>query len=264
MLFDDPARRYPHLHQALNRLSRQPDSAGGVGEAGAVIVVVAFAALVGIVPRSLEMPVLLGAVVLMGALLYHRRRRAKPDERALEVAGLAQRMSLLMAKKRLHRDLDAGSLTLLDECARQWLRARATLEGTAWKSGTLPEPYRAVRTQSLTAVDDAMTDALLHYRDVLPAEVVHRPAADYVDEALDNIVHGPGRRDDRFPPTAFGPVREIADRLRDFADESERLGRSFAAHELDPPDPRPSLERTLADLRAIRDAEEELRHDIRS
>jgi hypothetical protein len=124
-----------------------------------------------------------------------------------------------------------------------------------------------VRKQALAAVDEAMVDALLHYRDVLPMQVADRHATDYVEEALDNVLRGgpnsSARRADGFLPAAFAPVREIADRLRDFAEESNRLTGSLAASAQDTAAPRPSLDQALAELRALRTAEEELRQSLR-
>ena len=66
-------------------------------------------------------------------------------------------------------------------------------------------------------------------------------------------------------PAAFAPVREIAEKLRALAQETERMSHE-ARMDVDVPpvaSPTRSLDQTLSELRSIRQAEDELRENLR-
>ncbi|AIE84165.1 hypothetical protein [Fimbriimonas ginsengisoli] len=268
MFFEDPSKRYPNLVQALNVLGRrrfllEEDRATNV------IVLSSVAAFFGgwALSGSVLWPLFAGCVVLLiGSIFKSRSRKPPPvvDERAIEATEIAKRMGMMLTKRRLHRDLDEGSLMLLEECARHWARARAALEGPFWTAGQVPAHYQSVRTLALSALDQSMDEVMLHYRDWVPDEVPNRHALDYVDEALEQFTMKGSKRAN-FPPAAFGPVRVIADKLRHLGDEAESLAREAR---VDPEvaaevAPGRSLDQTLSELRQIREAEDELRQNLR-
>lgn len=269
MLFSDPARSYPNLVQALNSLGRRRVATAPVGW-GAFWLLVGLVAAAVVAAGLLASPLMFGmtcimavpplAVGLIAQGIRVRNTPPRPQGRADEATLVAQAMGLMLAKRRLHRDFDVASLTLLEECARHWGRARSALDAPFWTAGAVPEHYRHVRELALTALADSMDDVLLHYQTLVPAMVANRAATDYVEEALENLSGRRGAQVD-FPPAAFKPVREIADRLRTLANETERMAQEVRV-ELDPRHAAPAtaaLDQTLAELRSIRQAEEELR-----
>jgi len=265
MLFKDSRREYPHLAQALNVLSRPEHVQGSLVDR--YVPVVAGATVVTIVAGAKHLTELfaLGVVAICvtgGTALRSFFRTTKTVQRRNEEAiRVAQTMALMLSKRRLHRDLDTASLLLLDECAKQWLRAKTAFNASYWSSKLVPEHYGKLRESAVPTLDQSMDEVLLHYQEVLPDTVHDRHATDYVEEALENVVFGRGKT--AHPPAAFVPVREIADKLRTLADEAERIIRDSRSDTVLAPDllPPSKLDQTLADLRAIREAEEELRHN---
>jgi hypothetical protein len=268
MFFEDPGKRYPNLVQALNTLARrrfddQTDPAApSVGLIGFLTAGIAFMITGSALAGLLLVTVAIAASVTIGKA--RRKPKAPVNERAKEATEVAKGMGLMLTKRRLHRDLDEGSLVLLEECARHWLRAKAALHAPFWTGSQVPLHYQAVRAQALEALDDSMDDVLLHYRGFIPEHVENRHAMDYVDEALETFV-APGRKKGYYPPPVFNPVREIGEKLRELGDEAERMANQA---QLDPEvaamsAPGRSLDETLNGLREIRQAEEELRQNLR-
>lgn len=270
MLFEDSARKYPHLVQALNVLSQRrfaapapPNRAGVTLAAGALAALAGLAAHLG----AVEIVVLSPAVMALTGAIYRPRPPLPPSAeeiRAREATRVAQGMGLMLAKRRLHRDLDQGSLILLEECARYWARAKAALEGPFWTAGLVPEHYALVRAQALRALDEAMDDVLIEYRAYIPENVANRHAMDYVDEALESFVKGPKGRGGAHLAAPFANVRQIAEKMRELTLEAERLTQEAR---IDPdlmtqPSAGSSLDQTLSELRQIREAEEELRERL--
>lgn len=268
MFFEDPAKRYPHLAQALNLLSRRSFSTPM--NKGTQMVLLGSAAAFGLaIGSAIEAAFAVAIATAVFGFFRFREARSLPpiqvDARAVEATEVARRMNQMLSKRRIHRDLDEASLLLLEESARQWFRAKSALEAPFWTSSQVPVQYQGIRRKAIEALDEAMDDVLLHYRMFVPDEVQNRNPLDYVDEALEQFTFK-GRQRPYYPPAAFGPVREIAEKLSILADEAERLSREVhldpaIAHEFAPGR---SLDETLAGLREIREAEEELRQNLRS
>lgn len=268
MLFEDPRKRYPFLSQALAELGRRRFDVEDRRTEWLKLVTLGtlIAGVSGGLAGSTGALLFLPWGACLGFVWLLRSRRPKPmvNERAREATAVAQTMGLMLQKRRLHRDLDPGSLILLEECARHWHRARAALDGPFWTHGMVPEYYRQVRHKALVSLDESMDEVLLHYRAWLPDAVRSRHPFDYVDEAMESVM---GRRSaaGNFPPPAFGPVRIIADKLMELANETERLSQEAR---LDPEvaaaaTPGRSLDQTLSELRSMREAEAELRQNLR-
>lgn len=268
LMFEDPARKYPHLVQALNILAhRRFDE---MPQTPAPFVLFASLMAAGITfsligsALTAAMVLLAGTVVSLAVAAKVKKPKQPINLNAREATEVAKGMRVMLNKRRLHRDLDEGSLVLLEECSRQWMRAKASLEGSFWKGSSVPVQYQAVRVQALEALDGSMDDIMLHYRAFVPDHVENRHVMDYVDEAVEQFTF-PSKRRGNFPPAAFGPVREIGEKLRQLADEAEQMAREAR---LDPTveqeaSPARSLDETLSGLREIRQAEEELRQNLR-
>lgn len=266
-MFGGKAREYPHLVTYLHYATQEPVfewtgsprlTMAGLASAGAM-----FASI------AIHMPILtvVSAAVLLpvAALLAknHQKVETPTDVRQREAREVAVTMRKCLDLRRLHRDLDEGSLVLLEECARYWGRVKAAFDSGFWARTDLPGAYTLARKAALQAADEGMRDVLLLYRPNLPMNVTSRAAFDYVEEALEKVVFG-GPGAGSHLPTAFGPAREIADRLRAVAVEAEQMAedagreRVVADGSLSN-----SLEATLGELRAIRQAEDELRQNLR-
>jgi hypothetical protein len=156
-------------------------------------------------------------------------------------------------------------MLLLEECARHWCRSKDALDSGVWVSPELPEHYAKIRTLALSSLEATMEDVLLQYQVWLPDRVSDRHPLDYLDELAEKHL-GKSKKAVEFPRPAFGPVREIADKLAELGDETERLATEVL---LDPmvsqrlAQSRP-LDETLKELRAVRQAEDELRQNLRA
>lgn len=268
MLFEDPAKKYPHLVQALNVLSRRdfspivPYAGPGVGIGGFIAGLIVYGATGSFFTGCMVMLAMAIAGIALSAKA--RRQAQKPvDQRAVEATEVAKGMGQMLAKRRLHRDLDEGSLMLMEECSRQWLRAKNALNAPFWTSGEAPVQYHAFRTQALEALDDSMDDVLLHFRNFVPDDVPNRHAMDYVEEALEQF-NPRGKRGGPYMTPSIGPVMEIAEKLSQLASEAERMANESAFDSVAPQAPQAkTLDETLRDLREIKQAEDELRQNLR-
>jgi len=264
------AKQYPYLAEFLNYVARQHppiQAPSGLSVLAMGIGAICFTLGAWGVPGQVLLMLFGALAVGAGLFMQHRKPPELTPEhrRKLAAREVGIRMRQMIDQRRLHRDIDEGSLVLLEESARCWNRAHAALGSAYWTSDNLPVTYVAARRQALAAVDDAMDDILLLYQNHVPDQVTSRPAVDYVEEALETFVFK-GKTSHRMPPPAFDAAREIAEKLRMLAEEAERLGQQ-GARQAGLPDvqiPGRSLDVALSELRTIRQAEEELRQDLRS
>lgn len=205
------------------------------------------------------------AIPLLVAMEKQRRMREGPtaEERLKATAASAGKTMLrCLDKRRLHRDLDAGSLVLLEESAACWIRIHNTLTSPTWSARDLPDSYRHLREQSIEAAEMAMAEMLILFKPYLPNEVKPRPVGDYVEEAIEGFVFN-GVRVPDLPSPAFTPARQVADKLRDLAREIDEIGLGdLMSSPLLKPRAEAALDQCLSDLQAINKAERELRQDL--
>ncbi len=266
-MFTDKSRQYPHLTQYLNVASRQR-TANAVPVSSADALAIGSCAISGVL-LALMNP-LFAPIPIVGAFLYWTQREGRSrdkekmsegERRRLEARPVVESLQSMIANRRLHRDLDTASLLVLEECARHWSRARATLASPFWTSPDLPVHYRTARETALGAVEGAMDEAMLLYRDYVPEQVGRRPAMDYVEEALEDFVFK-GPRAAAPVPGALEPARQIAEKLRTLAAEAERAAQE-AGNAIPQAAPGSALDLSLGELRTIRQAEDELRQNLR-
>lgn len=267
-MFDGGAKQFPHLTRFLQRfLSRRfaPPTEWSAAKIGFIaLAVIAVNVALGI-GRIEAAAVGLIAVVAGAVFVFGRgsRREPTPEQRfMMEAQAAASVMDQCIQKRRLHRDLDAGSLTLLEECARNWQRVQTTFSSGYWDGEDLPLHYRTAKEQALKAVDSGMAEVVLMYRECLPEVVKGRDAMDFVEEAVEKYVlkepRNPG-----FPPPVFDKARKVAEKMRQLATEAEDLARTA---ETDMPAagslPGSALDLSIGELRSIRTAEDELRQNL--
>lgn len=199
--------------------------------------------------------------------VWQTRRARKPDpqrELRREAKQVAQRLAGCAARKRLHRDLSVDVASLLEEASRNWNRARSALESPYWRSAELPSHLRIVREQSLQAIDQGMQELLVLFATSVPERAGDWSIGEIVDEVVGHDIFATRDRIDHLSPF-YDQGREVAFKLRDLADQVEGISRQLAGQELITGAPKPgtALEATLAELRQIKQAEDELRQDIR-
>jgi len=171
---------------------------------------------------------------------------------AREVAGL---MVALNNLKRLHRDLDEGSLLMLEEASRGWTRIHAALKSGAWV-----DPYRintlaGLRERMRNAADSAMADILTMYRPYLPMEAKPRHWGDYANEFVETFVK-PGRNAGPSVPAIFWDANAVADKLARLAAEAERI--SLHGDPQATPIPGQAIDHVLGEIKVRAVAESEL------
>jgi len=200
------------------------------------------------------------------AITETRRARDKNPEVELrrEAKQVARRLEACAEKKRLHRDLSIEVSTLLEEAARNWHRARTALESPYWKRADLPQHLRAARDQSLLAIDQGMQEMLVLFATSVPAKPDKWSFSEVVDEAVGQDIFTTSGRLDHISPF-FDDARGVAGKLMELADQVESVSRQLAGQELISGAPKPgsALEATLAELRQLKQAEDELRQDLR-
>jgi hypothetical protein len=173
-------------------------------------------------------------------------------ERARRVAHL---MVSLSQHKRLHRDLDEGSLLMMEEAARGWTRAHAALDTGAWV-----DPYRintlaGLRERLRNAADAGMADIMGLYQPYLPPEAQPRAWTDYASEFVESFVKT--RTPTRATiPSIFWDANEVADKLCRLAEEAERI--SLHGDPQAQPIPGQAIDHVLGEIKVRSVAETEL------
>lgn len=248
--------------------------------ARAVLLGIAISTLVGLIAAlsafPIRMQLIAGFVGGIGSLAIYfigmyalegtRRARQHDPQREVrrEAKQVAQRLAECAAKKRLHRDLSIEVASVLEEAARNWHRARSALESPYWKTAELPAHLRLVRDQSLQAIDQGMQELLLLFATSVPEEPSNWSFGELVDEVVGHDIFAVRGRREHISPF-YDQGRGVAAKLMELADQVEAISRQLAGQELITGAPRPGsgLEATLAELRQIKQAEEELRQDLR-
>jgi hypothetical protein len=207
-------------------------------------------------------------VYFLGMYALEATRLAKDKDPMLqlrrEAKQVAERLEACVGKKRLHRDLSVEVATLLEEASKNWHRARAALESPYWKSADLPGHLRSIREQSLLAIDQGMQELLVLFATSVPAKPGNWSFGELVDEAVGQDIFATRGRLDHISPF-YEQGRSVAYKLVEMADQVEAVSRQLAGQELISGAPKPgsALESTLAELRQLKQAEDELRQDIR-
>lgn len=279
MLFPERRKTLPHLADYLTQAASNrslpaiPDDLsmmfGGSTLAASAVGFATYAAsgfhslLVGIVAAVGGF-----AIAFAGSVRYNQLvNKDKPieDERRIERDSRAviMRLHLLMHKKRLHRDLSPDVAELLEQAAMEWARARAALMSPYWTRADLNSRLGEVRERSLKAIERSMQELLILYATAVPEQPGNWSIAEVVDEVVGKGVFA-SPPTHRFSPFHGEAVR-IVDQLAQMADEAERVSRQVVSDPEMAGDSRPGsrLEATLADLRQMRIAEDELREDLR-
>ena len=254
---DDFISRYP-----VAPLFWQGVTASALGIGATIVSGSLMANHLGILPLTIA-----GLLGGLGVGLWGAKQLIKPPpstqdlQRQRDAYNVATALATLIARNRIHRDMDPGSLALFEEAARLWLRIKASLASASLTDPHLAPTYIAVRDRIALAANEAMVEMLLAYRLDIATQPSNWSPLEIVDEALDGF----GIRksfDSRQPPPAFYGARYIAEKLQVLADETEALARDRLSMPQTSVNPSRSIDAVLGELRSIRQAEDELRQDV--
>ena len=207
-------------------------------------------------------------VYTLGASGFTRKRKPKESDPAVELRReakqVAQRIEHLLHDKRFVRDVSNDVVLLLEESSRNWHRARSALQSPYWKRADLPSHFRAARDQSLLAIDQGMQEMLVLVATSIPKEPSKWTFGEMVDEVIGQDVFATRSKVDHVSPY-YSEARKVAAKLNELALQVEDISRQLAGQELITGAPKPGtgLEATLAELKQLKQAEDELRQDLR-
>jgi hypothetical protein len=276
MLFSDKSKQLPYLSDYLEvAASRRPTIETGNFQVGFVALLAgAFGAGLCVVAGAAALPVILAAgVASMGSYYIGAKNGGKlavkrpTDEQLLieqQSREVVLRMHASMNKRRLHRDLSADVSAVLEEAAAQWCRARTSLLSPYWTRTDLSAHMHQVREQSMAAAERTMSELMILFATSVPEQPGNWNLAEVADEVLGkNVFSGVNRR--HMSPF-FDQAVGLVEQLKDLADEAEAVSRQLVSDPNLGAQGRPgaALEATLAELRQLRQAEDELRQDMKA
>ena len=253
--------------------AKSPEPSGAQGAGCALSLILSAAAFIGLerilplffagaVTLFIVLPLLAG---LTASWVKHLARpKTEEQERRHEAHEGILFMSNALSMGKLHRRIDKAAGLLLEECSRHWLRVHDAVSGTFWEDKDLPEHWKHVRDQSKAAADRAMDDMIVMLKPVLEARTQQSSAQEFIGDVLETFlnVDSDGAVDPL--PSTFLPARDIAQKLKQLADEVEETAQkaandpSFREHYSSST----QIDQVLSELRAIKQAETELHQEI--
>lgn len=220
----------------------------------------------------------IGFPLVMSAIEWVEKKLKAPrnanQQRKADAREAVKLYKSAIDRRRIKKELDPAAGQVLEACTFHYMRAKVALDSSIWKSSEPGSHRHALRTQILDALDAAMEEALILGKDCLG-----KPSKDNWKDKLENSLDidivdmvmsmtgvnlGDGFRDvHRSPHTriVFHPMREIAEKLKMIASEVEQLTKEFAGQTSSlsgESAPAASLDIILAELRQVRQAEDEL------
>lgn len=196
------------------------------------------AGILGVFALPLPFIVTIGlAIAGLAGLGSLQKKLSKPKNMDQERIDLILRPYLKLAEyRRLHRNIDSTALQLLEASAYYWSRLRIRLNTSAWNSQSTPLHLRAIRAQTLEAIDHAMQEQIeLCSKCVIP--IGEKPKTDLreimedvigldVDDVLDSLKKGlkvkSGTQSGRIHEI-FEPSRAIAEKLKLLSSELDQI-----------------------------------------
>ncbi len=180
-----------------------------------------------------------------------------------EVRPITMQLQQSLVRRRLHRDLSSSTATVLEEGARQWSRVQNALKSPFWQDSNLPEHWRALRDQASQNAERAMLELILllqsGFRPNTGGRNWESVVVDVVEQLGGKVTVN---RDDEMVPITYQQARELLVVLSELADEIESSTRDLSEVSSMTDDrmrARLAMNQTVQELKAIREAEEELR-----
>ena len=276
MFFRTSQKRFPNLCiYVQHAMSRQVPSGQEIGAVSLMTLAglaVPGALVLGLVFAQPFVAMLLGVAGIGSAfasLRTFKKAKASVDRLDIEAAEANELLSDALRRGKLHRIAGEPTTALLEECARNWSRVRQALESPFWTSPNLPPHYKSVREQTARAADRAMDEAvvMLHHELEVPyrSGMADRMSiSEFVEGVFGLQLPDPNASLSPFP-VSYKAVRQLADKLDDLAEGVESLTAEVAR------DPSvqsefkadTALDMAISDVRSIRQAEDELRQNLR-
>jgi hypothetical protein len=258
MFGPDLVRRYPSLADYLSRTAHATGPVRpylpAVLTAGIGVVMFTVCMAERFVPGAGLSMVPLGASAYLASTAY---RSAPASEKRLRGArSIARTMKMLFDGRRLHRVLDPTSMDILDEAATCWGRIRRAMDSDRWDAEGLPPSYASARAQTRLAADEAMAELLYLYEEVVRTRAHQTHGLEFLTELGEGLFKTRARAELDPPPAVVWPARSLAARLQELADEADRLSEAAPTASVRPAE---RIDSALGELRAIRQAEAELR-----
>ncbi|MEZ0325538.1 MAG: hypothetical protein ACAH95_06510 [Fimbriimonas sp.] len=276
MLFSDRPKQLPYLSDYLNvAAARRPAIDAGNFQVGFVALLAgAFGAALCAIAGADALPAIMAAgAASLGSYYIGARNGGKlaakrpTDEQLLieqQAREVVLRMQALMNKRRLHRDLSSDVSAVLEEAASQWCRARTALMSPYWNRPELSLHMQQVRDQSMLAAERTMSELMILFATAVPEQPGSWNLAEVADEVIGkNVFSGVNQR--HLSPF-FDQAVGLVEQLKELAREAETISRQLVSDPNLGAQGRPgaALEATLSELRQLRQAEDELREDLRA
>ncbi len=163
---------------------------------------------------------------------------------------------------KLHRNIEAASAVLLEECARNWLRIQNSLQSPAWEADDSAH-WSAMREQIASAANEAMDDIMYllqgTFRPQPKRENWETTFRDVLEEWFG--VEGPLNPTQPLTPE-YAAARQTAQKLLELANQIDEIVRKRLTdnRSLNTSTSHSHLDFVLRELKDIHQAEEELRH----
>lgn len=281
MFFLGKSKRHPHLSDfLLRRIAQSPSKkwrpsfqllAPAIGILATVFMVILLIGLGAITGNAVKAVMLTLGMAMAGYGAYIGYRylddiKPKTPEEIFEHEAhkTATHLHNLIEKRRLHRDVNPAVCSLLEEASRHWANAVATLEGPIWRNPSLPLHWQGIRDQSRLALDQAMSELLVMFRHLVPAEPGKWSVPDVVGEVIDELYPKGNTQVYHTIPAEFEPARRVAEKVKLLAnaveDASDRI--QFEESEALAGSSVVAIDRVLGEMRMIQDAEHELRQNL--
>jgi hypothetical protein len=221
--------------------------------------------------------VALGAWIAGSMFVARKAKRPRGEVEKAKVAAYqsANPWQSLRNKQKLHKHADPAVLQLLEAAAYHWTRVQTVATSPMWKDDGLPGHWVQVRDAALMAADQAMAE-LLHISQLAMGEPMRSREQEVssmvkdlfdlqISDALDGLKQistSDWREYSHHSPHASDIVSRgmpIAERLQHLAEEIERATpQTPTVTGEQPSNSAQSLEAVLSELKAVRQAEEEV------
>ncbi|MCW5940281.1 MAG: hypothetical protein KF884_11245 [Fimbriimonadaceae bacterium] len=282
-------RRFPYLSGYLRKLSedalREPRGPGAViallGALGGGPLAFMVVRPLGIFVALLAGLFAAGAALALAWMADNQYAARTPPDRARRQAvyKIGGQFRSLETQRKLHKWMDPMILQLLEAASYHWTRLQTVLNGPAWSARDLPDHWKGIRQSAMAAADDGMRELVLMAQPCVGppqrdrSEDLKGVVESFVDLEIADALQGLKSMSQanwaaysHQSPRAsevFNPMRVVAEKIKDLADEIDDLSLELA-HQSDDRALAPagrSIDVVLSELRAIKQAEIELEQE---
>lgn len=201
-----------------------------------------------------------------GAFYFSERRRrteSLPNRDIYrEVRPFIVELNGSLQRRRLHRELSPTAGVLLEEAARNYRRVMNALATPFWADPELPEHWQKIRDHAFQSSDRAMLELLSLLKSCYQP---HSGPQGFQSVIVDVVEQFGGtvniQRGEDLMPVTFDEATETVTMLSHLADEVESASKQLLASGVGNEDSlrsRLEMSQTLAELKMVREAEQEL------